>query len=191
MVSVVFLLIGVFATSEATLLHCSSSGGTGSGDIDDLEQVTTLQYCVVDNCTIMRIDTGQKLDIVYTTESIIVINATDGQTSSAIAKDDNQLPCFVNNPTTRIIGPMIITTLTTVVSGYILIVHLLFKELHNLMGKLTISYNIMVVSQCLIISIWLLLHYIVAINSQTTCHIIAILFIITALGYNMYTYSYY
>ena len=42
-----------------------------SGD-DHLQQVTTLQYCLLDNCTIMMIETGKELDIVYTTDSLIV-----------------------------------------------------------------------------------------------------------------------
>jgi len=53
MAYVVSLLIGLFATSEATLLHCSSTYGSGS--MAHLQQATTLQYCVADNCTIMMI----------------------------------------------------------------------------------------------------------------------------------------
>ena len=52
-----------------TSLHCSDQQLPASGD-DDLQQVTTLQYCLVDNCT-KGIDTGEELDIVYTTNSLI------------------------------------------------------------------------------------------------------------------------
>ena len=41
------------------------SDPSGSSHNTDLSQVTTLQYCIIDNCTIMSIDTGQQLDIVY------------------------------------------------------------------------------------------------------------------------------
>ena len=68
------------------------------------------------------------------------------------------------------------------VSGYILIVNLLFKQLHNLMGKLMMSYNFTLVCQCIIIIVWLLLYYQIPVNSQTTCHTINILYIITSLG---------
>ena len=56
----------------------------------------------------------------------------------------------------QLIGPMIVSTLIMTVSGYILIVHLLFKQLRNLMGKLMISYNFTLVCQCIIINVWLL-----------------------------------
>ena len=94
MACVVFLLIAVYAASKATL-HCSIADDSGSGSMNGPQQVSTLEYCVVDICIIMRIDTGQKLDIVYTTESVIVVNPIDGQTSSVIAKNDNELPCLL------------------------------------------------------------------------------------------------
>ena len=64
MACVVFLLIAVYAASEATL-YCSIADDSGSSSMNGPQQVSTLEYCVVDNCTIMRIDNGQKLDIVY------------------------------------------------------------------------------------------------------------------------------
>jgi len=176
---VVLLFFTTFATSEATLLHCSSTDGSGS--MAHLQQATTLQHCVVDNCTIMITDTGQKLDIIYTTESLIVINPTNGQTSSVIAKDENELSCYVINnmvPVGQIIGTLVLALLRVAVSGYILVVHLLFKELHNLMGKLMILYNLFLVSLCIITIIWLLLH-VMPVNSQITCHIIRVVFMIT------------
>ena len=189
MTCIAFLLVAIFASSKASLLHCSSTDDSGSSSMDDFQQTTTLQYCVLDNCTIMRIDTGEKLDIAYTTESIIVINPTDGQTSSIIAKDDNELPCFISNSMVNrnyhiaeIIGTMTIAVLTMTVSGYILIVHLLFKELRNLMGKLMIYYNFAIMSQCIIIGLWMLLHYQIPVNSQITCHTITILFMATSLA---------
>ena len=60
--------------SGATPLYCSDvqSPTGGSGHNTDPSQVTTLQYCIIDNCTVMRIDTGQQLDITYTTESLLI-----------------------------------------------------------------------------------------------------------------------
>ena len=184
-----FFLIAVFAASEATL-QCSLADDSGSGSMDSPQQVSTLEYCVVDNCTIMRIDNGQKLDIVYTTESIIVVNPIDGQTSSVIAKNDNEFPCLLpdtmayDNYMAKFIGSITIVLLITAVSSYILIVHLLFKELHNLMGKLMIFYNLTLIFLCIIIGVWLFLYYIIPANSQITCHSIVVLFMITLIGNN-------
>ena len=80
----ILLITMLIATSGATPLYCSDvqSPASGSGHNTDLTQVTTLQYCIIDNCTIMRIDTGQQLDIVYTTESLDLFTVTpkDGHT---------------------------------------------------------------------------------------------------------------
>ena len=59
----------------------SPNDSSGMGDLQE-EQVSVLSYCISDNCTIMRIDTGETLDIIYTTNSSIVVTPTNGQTSS-------------------------------------------------------------------------------------------------------------
>jgi len=74
-----------------TSLHCSDQQLPASGD-DDLQQDTTLHYCQVDNCTIIRLDNGEELDIVYTTNSVIVTTQTDGNTSMMIAEDEYAFP---------------------------------------------------------------------------------------------------
>ena len=91
------LLIAILTVvSGATPLYCSDvqSPADGSGHNTDLSQVTTLQYCIIDNCTIMRIDTGQQLDIIYTTESLLIVTPKDGHTSMVIAKLVDELPCL-------------------------------------------------------------------------------------------------
>ena len=55
---------------------------SGSGHNTDLSQL--LHY--IDNCTIMRIDIGQQLDIVYTTENLLIVTPKDGCTCLVIAK---------------------------------------------------------------------------------------------------------
>ena len=47
----------------------------------------------------MMIDTGEELDIVYTTDSLIVAILTDGLTSMVIAKLEENLLCFTPPPT--------------------------------------------------------------------------------------------
>ena len=106
-----------------TSLHCSDQQLPVSGD-DDLQQVASLQYCLVDNCTIMMIDTGEELDIVYTTDSLIVTTPTDGHTTVIIARLYKELPCL--SPTSSLedvvaaplIGFLFMGSLIITVSGY-------------------------------------------------------------------------
>jgi len=123
----VFFIVTLIV-SKVTSLHCSDQQLPASGD-DDLQQATTLQYCLVDNCTIMMIDTGEKLDIVYTTDSLIAIIPTDGCTATVISRADIEPPCIETN--------IDLIVLIVGTDGYIVVVHLLFiKQLHNLFGML-------------------------------------------------------
>ena len=85
----ILLILTAIATQTTSLdHHCNSDVYSSASGMDDLEQPTTLQYYLVDNCTIIRNDTAQQLDIVYTTQSHLVVIPTDGQTSMLITKND-------------------------------------------------------------------------------------------------------
>jgi len=146
------LFVVILTASKVTSRHCSSQQLPSSGD-DDFQKVTILQYCLVDNCTIKRMDTGEILDIAYTTYSLIVATPTDGRTSEVIAKQGNELPCL--NPDgpfeyrLREVVEIVEFFLTFVVSGYIIAIHLMFKELRNLLGKLLILYSVSVLGMCI------------------------------------------
>ena len=181
------LLIAILTVvSGATPLYCSDvqSPASGSGHNTDLSQVTTLQYCIIDNCTIMRIDTGQQLDIVYTTESLLIVTPKDGHISRVISRIDDELPCLEDhntaNDSQNKVYQAINHILVTMVSVCILIVHLLFKDLlTNLFGKLLMFYNLaLVIPGSSFLSI-LLMHYWITVNSQAICHTATIIFILS------------
>ena len=87
------------------------------------------------------------MDIVYTTQSHLVVTPTDGQTSMLISKHDPELFCSTSNTTEddttmiQVIG-LIVGTLVVLASGSIVVVHMIFKELCNTFGKLLILYNL-------------------------------------------------
>ena len=101
MVCSALLLITILTvTSGATPLYCSDVQSSASGSHHgNLSQVISLHYCIIDNCTIMRVDTGQQLDIVYTIETLLVVTLVDGHTSMEIAKIDDEMPCLENHNT--------------------------------------------------------------------------------------------
>ena len=75
----------------------SSSSSGGGGGMKDL-QVIPLHYCIIDNCTIMRVDTGETLDIIYAIDSLMVVTSTDGQTSSTVVtKNNTVLACLTHD----------------------------------------------------------------------------------------------
>ena len=197
------LLITILtAASGATPLNCSDvqSPASGSGNID-LSQVTTLQYYIIDNCTIMRIDTGQQLDIVYTTESLLIVTPKDNQTSVEITKIDDELPCLeypnTTNDSRNTLYEIIAALIVMMLSICIVSVHLLFKELRtSLFGKLRMFYNVALVIAGIGVVSLQLTHYWITVNSQTICHTCTILFIsafpcVKSFATNMLAYSAY
>ena len=159
------------ASGQATPLHCSEAA-SGSHNTD-LSQVTTLQYCIIDNCTIMRIDTGQQLDIAYTTESLTPISSLTSM-HMVIAKIDDQISCSIyqhtsnSSITTTIVGTIYVLLIPLLIM--MLIVNLLFKKLHTLFGKLVIFYSLSILFSCgngVALSI---MHRLILVNSQMICH---------------------
>ena len=145
-------LLLVIATAQAMPLPqhpCNRDVYSPASGMADLKQNSTLQYCVIATCTIMRIDIGQQLDIVYTTQSLLVVTPTDGQTSMIIPKNEPELFCSTTNAAnedrTESIAAIIVSTLVAIVSGYIAGIHFFFKELRTNFGKLMIFYNLIIV----------------------------------------------
>ena len=196
MVCATLLLIAILTVaSGATPLYCSDvqSPASGSGHNTDLSQVTTLQYCIIDNCTIMRIDTGQQLDIIYTTESLLIITPKSGHTSTAITKIDDELPCLEypnkttdGNQIAKFLVILIMTSLMLIVSSYVFTVHLLFKELRSLFGKLLIFYSLGIMSMSASVITLLLMNHMIVVSSQAVCHTTMIIFIIAAAKYEVF-----
>ena len=175
------LLIAILTTvSKVTSLHCSDQQLPASGD-DDLQQVTALQYCLVDNCTIMMIDTREELDIVYTTDILIVTAPTDGRTSTVIAKLENEMFCALTNDNHQLILVVSLSmgSLVVLVSGYTAAMHIIVKKLREkIFGKLLMFYSLSVIGLFLDVMILLVTHLSVKINLWFVCHSITIVFMI-------------
>ena len=181
----VLLLILILTTTQTTSLHhhCNSSDeySSAASGMADLKELTTLQYCLIDNCTIIRIDTGQQLDIVYTTQSLLVVTPTDGQTSLVISKNEPELFCSTihNISDDHFFTPVIRTfmlILLILLSGYIAVVHLIFKELRTTFGKLMIFYSIGIASANANIFGLLITHYKITVYSTMPCYLFFFLF---------------
>ena len=189
--TVLFFLV-ILTTTQATPLHhhCNSDVYSPASGMADLQQLTTLQYCIIDNCTIMRIDTGQQLDIVYSTESILVVTPTDGQTSMIISKNQHESLCPTPTPNTitedttiiQVTG-IIIVMVITFVCGYIAAVHVIFKELRNTFGKLMLIYSTTLVFQCFDVLALNITHHSIAVHSTMPCYLFNFLFMeLTVIG---------
>ena len=176
----VIVLALATATTLATSLqhHCSSDVYSPASGMADLKQNSTLRYCLIDNCTIMRIDTGQQLDIVYTTQSLLVVTPTDGQTSMIIPKNEPELFCSTINTDDRSntqFARIIILVLLITVSSYIIAIHLIFKEMRSTFGKL-MFYNVGIACGNASVLALSIMHFSIAIYSTLPCYLLFLLF---------------
>ena len=112
-------------------------------------KVITLQYCIIDNSTILRLDTGDQLDIVYTEYSTLVVTMKDSQTTIEVPRLYDEQICCINDLPVDIVVPTPIyiylyvwLVLILTVTGYKIVIHLLYKKLNNPMGKLLMLYSI-------------------------------------------------
>ena len=90
-----FLLLVLTVSKAVVAQQCSTKQSDGSGvpdqgrDAPDLQQVVTTKYCLLNDCTIMDYETGQHLNIIYTTDSLLVVTPKGNHTSMAVAKQED------------------------------------------------------------------------------------------------------
>ena len=194
---VVFLLV-LFIANKATPIssyRCNSdTAGSNAVDTTDLsEAATSLQYCTIDNCTIMRIDTGEELEIIHTTESLIVAVSTDGHTSEIVLMLDNEISCATSTGEYK---PDVIWAIArqlgfsiphSIMNVYIIAVHLLFAELRTVFGKLLMSHNIILfIVQIFSVAI-ILTHVAVSLGSQVLCQAILNTFMLLTMAFESFS----
>ena len=171
---------------SCALMPTTSEDGSGV----DSPEVTTLQYCIIDNSTILRLDTGEQLDIVYTKDSILVVTIDGCQTAVEVSRPYDELVCSMNDlsddtgiPNSLYLTILVWTALVLAITGYNIVIHLLYKKLRSPMGKLLMLYSIFLA----IVSIdhFLILTFIhkFPINLDHVCHTFKLVFIATYIGY--------
>ena len=95
-----------------------------------------------------------------------------------IAKIDDELSCHDHNKTDDTLIDALFGSLALLVmmmSGYVLFIHLLFKELRTLFGKLLMLYSLSIVSMSGTLIALLLMHKQIVVNSQIICHTVMII----------------
>jgi len=126
------------------------------------------------------IDTGEKLDITYTTDNLIFTTPIDGRTSMMIAKDTNELSCVISE--TEFQGVQLaVMMILAISSGYTVAVHLIFKELRNTGGKLLMLYNLAIVCFSIAASAQII-QFKVAVNSHPFCYVVAIIILVSGVS---------
>ena len=184
--STILLLAIAFIDCSCSLTPVTSKDGSG---VDTLEENITLQYCVIDNFTILRLDTGEQLDIIYTKDSILVVTTNDSQTTIAVPRLYGEPVCSMDDyprnmlPTSIYIVILVWTASFLSLTGYNVIKHLLYKKLHNPMGKLLMTYSIFLAINWVSFFMIITLLFKFPVNLNHMCHIVKLIFMTTDIGY--------
>ena len=164
----VFVLV-TFATAQAkSFQHDFSANIPPAALASGMDDLQRLQYCLIDNCTIIRTDTGQQLDISYTTQSHLIVTPMDGQTSLLVLKNEPEQFCFPPNST--LLANTILLTLAAALSGFLTVIFLLFKELRINFGKMMMLYSIGRTFYCVTILILIITTVRITVNSTMLCY---------------------
>ena len=126
--------------NKVTSLHCSDQQLPTSGD-DDLQKVTTLQCCLVDNCTIMMIDTERN----WTLSTLpIVLLSLPNRCACPDFHDDCQTRKWDTSSSMFPKQQQFILTmcfpLVAIVNGSIAVIYMIFKELCSVVDKCCITF---------------------------------------------------
>ena len=187
-----FFLLAIFTI---TFPHCSCAvipvtSESGSG-VDAVEEMVTLQYCIINNSTILRLDTGEYLEVVYKRDSALVVTLNDLQTTMTVSRLNNEPVCSMDNSPTNIVIPTFLYVFMSVwlaimlsVTGYNIAIHLLFKELRTSLGKLLMLYSFFLAGQSISFFMITTLMYKFLIRLHYICYIIKMVFIATDIGYD-------
>ena len=80
-----FSLLAIFTITfppwPCAVIPVTSESGSG---VDAVEEVVTLKYCIINNSTILRLDTGEYLEVVYKRDSALVVTLNDLQTTMTV-----------------------------------------------------------------------------------------------------------
>ena len=127
-----------------------------------------IQYCLIDNCVIRRMDTSQELDIVDVGNDTLIAVARGNHTSTLIAllpdeeychEADDDMDHVHNIEATILLSTKaLLLVLVVILSLYIIIVYLLWDKLRSSIGKLLVIHNSLLVADKLILLILMIFH---------------------------------
>ena len=190
--STLLLAILTIAAFQWSCALMPATSEDGSGVDDPNPKVITLRYCIIDNSTILRLDTGDQLDIVYTKDSTLVVTMKDSQTTIEVPRLYNEQVCSMDNllvernvPTLIYIYASVWNALMLSVTGYNIAIHLLYKKLRNPMGKLLTLYSIFLAlnSVAFFMIVTFIYKFPVSNDFNHMCHIVKLAVVGTHIGY--------
>ena len=139
----------------------------------------------------MRSDTGEELEIIHTTESLIIAVPTNGHTSEIVLMLGNEIRCLNTEHNTNVwvaVGVQLVVSLVhAFINVYVVAVHLLFAKELSVFSKLLMSHNIILFLVQVISVISAITHFVVPLGSQVGCQSILYSFMLSTMTFECYS----
>ena len=177
----VSLVINV-ASTQIQLQDCPSlADPTGSGTDSSPVNISNDNYCIVDQCNIRLLTTGELLEVATLSDDYLLATNQSTQESVTVSRSTIEAPCFLNYfyygsflviKILAFLFRFLLLLLIAVASGYILGIHVMFKVLCKLLGKLLMVYNVAVLVALFASLLLIMSNLLFAPGSQAVCQVL-------------------
>ena len=170
------------AQGNIQLEDCSSLAdpATGSGANTSPANISVGEYCLIDQCNIKLVTTGEQLEVTSVSTDHLIATNQSSQQSLAISRQSYELGCVVDFfyygayfiiSVLAFMFRFLLLVLVAVASGYILGIHIMFKVLCKLLGKLLIVYNAALLAALFATLLLIMSNLLIAPGSQAVCQV--------------------
>ena len=152
----------------------------GSGVHSTPANISDDNYCIVDQCTIKLTATGELLNVTALADNYLLANNSTIQQPMAITRLPTEVVCLIQFfiyhgyfiiKVLAFLFRFLLLILIAVASGYVLGIHLMFKVLRHLLGKLLIVYHSAVLAALFASLLLIMSNLLFAPGSQTVCQV--------------------
>ena len=154
---------------------------TGSGATPSPANITADGYCVIDQCNIKLVTTGEQLEVTSVSTNRLIATNQTSQQSVTISRQSSELGCIVDFlfygayfiiNILAFIFRFLLLIMIAVASGYILGIHVMFKVLCKLLGRLLIIYNAALLVALFATLLLIVSNLLIAPGSQAVCQVL-------------------
>ena len=153
----------------------------GSGIESSPANISDDNYCIVDHCNIRLLTTGELLEVTTLSDDHLLATNMSTQESVAISRATTETPCLLNYlyygshlviSILAFLFRFLLVLLIAVASGYVLGIHIMFKVLCKLLGKLLMVYNTAVLVALFASLLLIMSNLLFAPGSQAVCQVL-------------------
>lgn len=175
------MVVNIVNAHQVDFQDCPAMVDTASGMDFNTTEISNDSYCIVDKCYVRLGAIAQQLEVTSASGDYLMATNMDTEESVVISRLSDELICsfkfaFYNGfliviKVLAFIFRFLLILLIAVASGYVLGIHVLFKVLCSLLGKLLIVYNTALLVALFASLLLIISNLLFAPGSQAVCQV--------------------